>query len=70
MTRFEQFEEQLAIRGWNYDVFTRTFRDGVRIVKAKELIAILPKMTRVELANYVADNWEKCRAAMVKKLRG
>jgi hypothetical protein len=59
MTRFEELDKQLAIRGWNYDRGSEEFRDGKKRLHWKEVAALVPGFTLDELASYVDDQHDR-----------
>jgi hypothetical protein len=67
MTRFDDFEQQLAARGWTYDVDDGDFRDGTRRLTWKDLVGLVPGFTLDELASYEDQKVDESLAKRRKK---
>ena len=59
-----EFERQLKLRGWRYDLDDEVFRDG------EELIGLVPDMTLDELARYQDAKYDQLRRRFGQTCQG
>ena len=59
--RTNEFEKQLAARGWRYDVENEEFLDGDRLLEWEDVIGLIPGLSFDDLAAYQDrkhDEWQ------------
>ena len=67
MSRFDELDQQLAVRGWHYDAAREEFRNGTRTLEWEDAIGVVPDFTLDELARYQDHKNDERLARLAKQ---
>ena len=64
---YDEFERQLKLRRWPYDVEDEVFLDGERRIDHEELLALMPDWTHDHVAAFQDAKYDQLRSRLAKQ---